>query len=153
MFKGCFMKGPFRRNNLMVFIFALIGMFCWGVAPLFVKLGLKDVDPLVGLAVRTTFTILIITSIMFINGSIFKLGSIPASALALLALEAVFATLIGDLAYFAAIKRGAVSLVTIIMSSSPLVTIIFSVLFLGEQITLARVAGAVLIILGIIIAL
>lgn len=147
------MTGPLRRNNLMVFILALIGMLCWGIAPLFVKLGLKGVDPLVGLAVRTTFTIIIITGIMFINGSIFKLGSIPAASLVLLALEAIFATLIGDLAYFAAIKRGAVSLVTIIMSSSPLVTIIFSVIFLGEQVTLARVAGAGLIILGIIIAL
>ena len=143
----------FRGNNLMVFIFAFIGMICWGVAPLFVKLGLKDIDPLVGLAIRTAFTIIVISGVMLINGSIFKLGSIPPKTFLLLGAEALLATLIGDLAYFAAVKRGAVSLVTIIMSSSPLVTIICSIIFLGEQITIARVLGAGLIILGIIIAI
>jgi len=143
----------FRGNNLMVFILAFIGMICWGVAPLFVKLGLKDIDPLVGLAIRTAFTIIVISGVMLINGSIFKLGSIPPKTFLLLGAEALLATLIGDLAYFAAVKRGAVSLVTIIMSSSPLVTIICSIIFLGEQITIARVLGAGLIILGIIIAI
>lgn len=136
----------------MVFILAFVGMICWGIAPLFVKLGLKNVDPLVGLAVRTTFTIIIISGWMLFDGSIFKLRNIPSSALVLLALEAIFATLIGDLAYFAAIKRGEVSLVTIIMACSPLITIVCSIFFLGEQVTLARLLGAGLIILGIVIA-
>jgi Predicted membrane protein len=137
----------------MVFILAFIGMICWGVAPLFVKLGLRDIDPLVGLAIRTAFTIIVISGVMLINGSIFELKNVPPKTFLLLAAEALLATLIGDLAYFAAIKRGAVSLVTIIMSSSPLVTIICSVIFLGEQVTSARVIGAALIILGIIIAI
>jgi bacterial/archaeal transporter family protein len=141
-----------RRNNVMVFLLAFIGMTCWGIAPLFVKLGLKDVNPLVGLAIRTAFTILILTSLMFIDGSFSKLKSISLSVFILLGIEAVLATLIGDLAYFAAIKRGSISLVTVIMASSPLVTIICSILFLGEQITLARAIGAGLIILGIVIA-
>lgn len=136
----------------MVFLLAFIGMTCWGIAPLFVKLGLKDINPLVGLAVRTTFTIIIIFGWMFIDGSILKLKSISSTALILLGIEALLATLIGDLAYFAAIKRGAVSLVTIIMSSSPLITIICSVIFLGEHISMSRIAGACLIILGIILA-
>lgn len=137
----------------MVFILALIGMICWGVAPLFVKLGLKGIDPLVGLGIRTAFTIIVISGVMLINGSIFDIKNIPPKTFLLLAAEALLATLIGDLAYFAAVKRGAVSLVTIIMSSSPLVTIICSVLFLGEQVTFSRVIGAALIILGIIIAI
>lgn len=142
-----------RGNNLMVFILAFIGMICWGVAPLFVKLGLKDIDPLVGLAIRTAFTIIVISGIMLVNGSFSKLGDIPVKTFLLLAAEALLATLIGDFAYFAAIKRGAVSLVTIIMSSSPLVTIICSIIFLGEKVTFARVIGAGMIILGIIIAI
>lgn len=137
----------------MVMLLAFIGMMCWGIAPLFVKLGLKDINPLSGLAIRTAFTIIVITGWMFIDGSIFKLKSISSPTLLLLAAEAVLATLIGDLAYFAAIKRGAVSLVTVIMSSSPLITIICSVLFLGEQVTFARVIGTGLIILGIVIAI
>lgn len=136
----------------MVFLFAFVGMICWGVAPIFVKLGLANLNPIVGLAIRTTITIIILTSWMFFDGSIYKLKEISLSAFVLLAIEAILATLIGDLAYFSAIKRGAVSLVTIIMASSPLVTIICSVIFLGEQITVSRIVGAVMIIAGIILA-
>lgn len=142
-----------RRQNLMVFLLAFIGMTCWGIAPLFVKLGLKDVNPLVGLAVRTAFTIVIISGIMLMDGSISNLKYIPSQALLLLAVEAILATLIGDLTYFAAIKMGAVSLVTIIMSCSPLITIVCSMIFLGEPVTLARIVGTGLIIIGIIIAI
>lgn len=136
----------------MYYLLAFIGMICWGIAPLFAKLGLKDVDPLTGLAVRTAFSLIIISSIMTINGSIFTLKSISSKALILLCVEAVFATIIGDLAYFAAIKKGDVSIVTIIMSSSPLVTILCATLFLGEPFTLPRTIGAVLIVIGIFIA-
>jgi uncharacterized membrane protein len=37
------------------------------------------------------------------------------------------------------------------MSSSPLITILCCVAFLGEQITLMRLIGAVLVIVGIIL--
>jgi transporter family protein len=136
----------------MYYLLAFVGMICWGIAPLFAKLGLKDVDPLMGLAVRTVFSLIIISSIMTINGSIFALKSISTKTLILLFIEAVLASSLGDLAYFAAIKKGDVSIVTIIMSSSPLVTILCATLFLGEPFTLPRVIGAVLIVIGIYIA-
>ncbi len=137
----------------MVILFSLIGMLCWGIAPLFLKLGLKDINPLIGLAIRTTFTLVIISGWMVINGGFFKLRTISSASFLLIVAEAIFATLIGDLAYFIAIKSGEVSLVTIIMCSSPLVTILCSIFFLGEQVTLARIIGLILIIVGVVIAL
>lgn len=137
----------------MVFLLSIIGMICWGIAPVFVKLGLKNIDPLLGLAIRTMFTAIFITGWMFFSGSISNVKNITSYTLLLLAIEAILATLIGDLSYFAAIKRGSVSLVTIIMSSSPLVTMICSVLFLGEQITAGRLIGAGFIITGIALIL
>ena len=135
----------------MVFIFALIGMFCWGITPIFLKIGLHNINPLVGLALRTMFTTGLLIGWMIISGTISQLKGIPFTSWFLIGLEAIIATLIGDLAYFAAIKWGEVSLVTIIMSSSPLVTILCSILFLGERITLERIAGAGLILIGIIL--
>ncbi|MFY9568271.1 MAG: DMT family transporter, partial [Acetivibrionales bacterium] len=76
---------------------------------------------------------------------------IPAGTWWLIGIEALLATLVGDLAYYAALKKGDVSLVTIVMSSSPLITILCSALFLGEHITLMRLIGAVLVIAGIIL--
>lgn len=133
----------------MVYILAVIGMICWGVAPVFVKIGLKDINPLVGLSIRTFFTAGVIALWMIINGSIVELKNIPLKTFVLLAIEATLATLIGDLCYFSAVKRGSVSVVTLIMSSSPLVTVLCSVLLLGEKITVWRIVGACFIIMGI----
>lgn len=144
---------PSTKNSLFVIISAFIGMICWGITPLFVKLGLKGIDPHIGLAIRTATTTIILTGWMILDGSFSKLGQVPAAALVFLIIEAFIATFVGDLAYFAAIKNGSVSLVAIILSCSPLVTMLLSALFLHESITGARVAGSLLIIGGIILAL
>jgi len=138
-------------KNKMVFLLALFGMVCWGIAPIFAKIGLKNVDPLSGLVLRTIIASSVVCGWVFLSGSFTKVSSIPANSWWLIAVEALLATLVGDLAYYAAIKKGDVSLVTIIMSSSPLITILCSVLFLGEQITMLRIIGAGLVMLGIVL--
>ncbi len=135
----------------MVIFLALFGMVCWGIAPVFAKIALKNIDPVAGLVLRTIFAASVVSGWVIVSGSFSKVSSIPASSWWLIGIEALLATLVGDLAYYAALKKGDVSLVTIIMSSSPLVTIMCAVLFLGEQITLIRAIGAALVILGIIL--
>ncbi len=135
----------------MVFLLALFGMVCWGIAPIFAKIGLKNVDPLSGLVLRTIIASSVVCGWVIFSGSFTKVSSIPANSWWLIAVEALLATLVGDLAYYAAIKKGDVSLVTIIMSSSPLITILCAVIFLGEQISTLRLIGAGLVMLGIIL--
>ncbi len=135
----------------MVVLLALFGMVCWGIAPIFAKLALKDIDPTAGLVLRTIFAASVVSGWVLLSGSFSKISSIPASAWWLIGIEALLATLVGDLAYYAALKKGDVSLVTIIMSSSPLITILCSVLFLDEQMTMLRVIGTGLVVLGIIL--
>jgi transporter family protein len=135
----------------MVIFLALFGMVCWGIGPVFAKIALKNIDPVAGLVLRTIFAASVVSGWVILSGSFSKVSSIPASSWWLIGIEAMLATIVGDLAYYAALKKGDVSLVTIIMSSSPLVTIICAVLFLGEKITLMRAIGAVLVILGIIL--
>jgi Predicted membrane protein len=144
-------KKSFGGKNTMVILLSLFGMICWGIAPIFAKVGLKNVDPMSGLILRTIMASSVVCGWVLVSGSFTKVSSIPANSWWLIAVEALLATLVGDLAYYAAIKKGDVSLVTIIMSSSPLVTILCSVLFLGEQITLIRIVGAGLVILGIVL--
>ena len=144
---------PSGKNNLFVIISAFIGMMCWGITPLFVKLGLKNLDPHIGLAIRTATTTIILTGWMIFDGSFAKLGQVSAAALIFLIIEAFIATFVGDLAYFAAVKNGSVSLVAIILSCSPLVTMLLSVLFLHETLTSAKIVGSLLIISGIVLTL
>lgn len=137
----------------MVFLLAIFGMICWGIAPIFAKIALENVNPIAGLTLRTLLAASVVSTWMVIGGSFTQVKDIPFKSWILIAVEAILATLIGDLAYFAAIKRGEVSLVTIIMSSSPLVTILFAAIFLGEKITFIRFIGAALIILGIVLVI
>lgn len=133
----------------MFYFLAILGMICWGVSPIFAKLGLRDINPLTGLAVRTIFTAIVITIWMCLNGSIVELKSISTKTLFLIVAEATLATLIGDLAYFAALKKGSASIVMLIMACSPIVTILCSVFFLNEKLSLNNIIGGILIIIGI----
>jgi transporter family protein len=92
-----------------------------------------------------------VASWVICSGSLSQVKSVTVNSWILIGIEAILATLVGDLAYYAAIKKGDVSFVTIIMSSSPLITILCSVVFLGEQITFVRLVGSCLILLGIIL--
>lgn len=142
-----------RYLNILVIIFSFVSMICWGVTPLFVKLGLKDIEPHAGLAIGASATVIILFGWMIADGSFSKIGQISSTALIFLILDAVLSSFIGDLAYFFAIKHGQVSLVATILSCSPLVTVILCALFLNETITAAKIIGAVLIVAGIIFTL
>lgn len=138
-------------HKKVVLFLSLFGMVCWGVAPVFAKAALKNIDPVAGLALRTIFAASVVSGWVIVSGSFSSVSRIPAGTWWLIGTEALLATLVGDLAYYAALKKGDVSLVTIIMSSSPLITILCSIAFLGEQITLVRLIGAALVIAGIIL--
>ncbi|MGR6836906.1 EamA family transporter [Syntrophomonas erecta] len=137
--------------EIIVFLLAIFGMICWGIAPIFAKVGLIGVNPLAGLVIRTLIAAGLVSSWVALSGSFSLVRNIPVNSWILLAIEAILATLVGDLAYYAAIKKGEVSFVSVVMASSPLVTMLCATIFLGEQITATRVVGASFIILGIIL--
>ncbi|MGS0746059.1 EamA family transporter [Syntrophomonas erecta subsp. sporosyntropha] len=137
--------------EIIVFLLAIFGMICWGIAPIFAKVGLIGVNPLAGLVIRTLIAAGLVSSWVALSGSFSLVKNIPVNSWILLAIEAILATLVGDLAYYAAIKKGEVSFVSVVMASSPLVTMLCATIFLGEQITATRVVGASFIILGIIL--
>ncbi|MBC7765502.1 MAG: DMT family transporter [Hyphomonadaceae bacterium] len=133
----------------MTFWLAIFGMICWGIAPLFAKVALTNVNPVAGLLLRTIFAATLICSWLGVKDSVIQIKSIPTNMWVLILIEAILATLVGDLAYFAAIKRGDVSMVSIIMASSPIVTLAGAAIFFGEPITYMRIVGAVFVVIGI----
>lgn len=128
---------------------ALFAMICWGLAPVFGKLGLSKIDPLSGLIIRTYISAALLTGFIFRKGIIAPFREISLKSAIFLGIEGILATLVGDLAYYAAIKYGDVSFVTIVMSCSPIISIVTAILFLNEQITLYRLIGTILIVVGL----
>ncbi len=133
------------------FIIALFGAVCWGLAPLFGKVGLRGVNPMDGIVARTIITVLFVGGWAVASGSFSRLSMIPTKRWFYLAIEAFFATFAGDLAYYASIKRGDIGQTSLVFASSPLITMWVGWYFLGESLSLPKVVGAALITIGVVL--
>lgn len=80
----------------MVFWISIFGMICWGIAPIFAKIGLNGINPMLGLIVRTMFAGTLITGWMVISGSFYQIKNISFFAFVMIAIEALLATLVGE---------------------------------------------------------
>ncbi|MGE5415506.1 MAG: EamA family transporter [Acidobacteriota bacterium] len=133
-------------------ILAVFAMVCWGLAPLFGKLGLNGIHSMTALSIRTLFAASMIVGwnvVTHAGGERYQF--VTLKGLLFIGLEALLATLIGDLAYFMALKQGNINQVTLIMSSSPLITMAAAYFFLNERVSMTQAAGAMLIIGGLVL--
>lgn len=128
---------------------SLLGALCWGLAPIAGKVGLSGVDPLAGLALRTLLASALVLGFVVGAGALHHLNAIPFRAWLPIGVEALLATLAGDLAYYAALKHGRASSVALVMSASPLVTVAAAWWWMGEPVAWVKVLGALLIVAGV----
>jgi transporter family protein len=133
----------------MVFLLAILGMLCWGASPIFGKIGLANMNPMLGLIIRTYIAAILITLWVIFRGFSGQIQVVTMKEITFIAIEAILATLVGDWAYYAALKHGEVSFVTIVMACSPIVSIITAMLFLDEKMTIYRLAGTLMVIGGL----
>lgn len=129
--------------------FALLGAFCWGIAPLFAKLALLEVSATTVLVARTFLAGGLVAPWVIYQGGLGYFLSIPPKAWFLLAVEAFFTAVAGDLAYYKALKYGHPAEVNLIISSAPFITLIFSGLLFSEKISWNKALGGLLICLGV----
>lgn len=140
---------PGGEARLYEVVLALFGAVCWGLAPVAGKVGLATIDPVVGLALRTLMASALVLGFLTGTGGWNHLDAIPWRAWLPIGIEALLATLAGDLAYYAALKHGDASAVALVMAASPLVTVAAAAWWLGEPLSWPRILGAVLIVAGV----
>lgn len=136
---------------MKIYFFALLAMLFWGTAPILGKLGLSKVSPLVGLSIRTFAIALILLIYGLLSGEIIKIIDIDKKDILLLVGEGILASLLGHLAYFFALKYGEASKVVPFIAAYPLVTLVIGLLILNEGFSWQKIAGSVLIALGILL--
>ncbi len=136
---------------MYAFILAILGAICWGIAPMFGKVGLKGIHPLDGLAARTVVTVILVGGWALSHGTAARITSVPLRGWLFLAAEAFFATFAGDLAYYAAIKSGQVGPTVLVLSASPLITLWMGWQFMGETLSALKLLGAGFLIVGVIL--
>ncbi len=134
----------------MWWIYALLSALFASLTTILAKAGIKDVDSDLATAIRTLVIMVITWTIVFFKGNFSMLaGSLTKNNIIFLLLSGV-ATGLSWLFYFKALQLGKVSQVAPVDKLSVALTIILSVLFLNESLTLKTALGAILITGGVL---
>jgi bacterial/archaeal transporter family protein len=135
-------------------IYAFASAVFAGLTSVVAKAGLKTLGADVGLAVRTVFVLVfVVLNLLLWTGAEKTSEALRAAgwrSIALLALSALMTTL-SWICYYRAMKDGTVSFVSLVDKGSILVTIVLSILLLGEPMTWRVGAGAALITGGLLV--
>lgn len=130
-------------------ILLILTALCWGSAPILEKIGLAKISPLNAIAIRSFTITAVLATFMLLTGRIKALIAVDTKSLFLFAFSGVLAGLLGMWAYLGALRLQPTSKIVPIAAAYPLVTALLSVLILKEGITLPRLGGTILIIIGI----
>ncbi|AFK22270.1 DMT family transporter [Pyrococcus sp. ST04] len=132
-------------------LLALTSALCWGSASVLIRIGLKDKSPIAANLVRLYFSATTYLILFLVLGNYSEIASMPLKYHLIAFISAQFGFVIGDYFYFSALKSLGVSRTVPITSTYPLWTLIWAYLFLGREITVKIILGAVLVVLGIVI--
>ncbi len=132
----------------MWWIFALLSALFAALTALFAKMGVKNIDSNLATAVRTTVVMLLVWAIVTYKGNLSSIQTFSKNTWVFLILSGL-STGLSWLFYFKAIQLGKLSQVAPIDKLSLVLTIVFSVMFLGEEISMKAAIGAILIVAGV----
>lgn len=134
----------------MWWIFALLSAFFAACTAIFAKVGIKNMNTELAVAIRTVVILIMAWAIAFARGGFNSFQSLTKSNLWFLALSGI-TTGLSWIFYFHALRTGKVAQVASVDKLSLALTIIFSAFFLGEVIDIKTAIGASCIIIGAII--
>jgi transporter family protein len=133
--------------KLMLFLF-LTTLF-WGIAAIFDKLALGKTTPLSGLMVRQFILTGILLAVGVGSGRLGSMGGMDLRTMVLFGLSGICGGAVGLWTYYHALKLGGASLVVPITATYPLITVLLGWLILQEGITVSRILGTALIVVGV----
>lgn len=134
----------------MWWIYALLSAFFAALTAIFAKVGIKGVDTDLATAIRTVVILVIAWGIAFFRGGASTIYTLTKQNIIFLCLSGI-ATGLSWIFYFKALQIGKVSQVAPVDKMSVALAIIFSVIFLGETLSVKMAIGATLIIAGTIV--
>ncbi len=131
-------------------VFAFLSAIFAALTSILAKIGIKDVNSNLATAIRTTVILLFSWGIVFAQGLLPKISTLPKNTWIFLVLSGI-ATGLSWLFYFRALQLGEASKVVPIDKLSLVLTIILAGIFLHEKITLPILFGSVLMTAGALI--
>ena len=131
-------------------LYALISMLFAGFTSVIAKLGLSGISAELGLTIRTCFVFLFVVAFAGLVVPISQVAGLTRGNYLWLGLSGV-TTAVSWVFYYKAIKEGEVSTVALIDKGSMVVAVLLAFFILKEQITARTLAGASLMIVGLIV--
>ena len=130
-------------------MFSVLAALLWGVAPVFEKTGLIKISSLAGLTIRYIAITTILLVVSFLTSAGKEIIQADFKTLLFIVISGILAGLLGMWSYFQALKYWEASRVVPIAGAYPLIAFLFSLLILGESLTLQKGIGVIFIVLGV----
>ena len=134
----------------MWWLYALLSAVFASLTAIFAKIGVTNVNSNLATAIRTIIILLVAWGIVLARGEAKNIAGISRYNLLFLVISGV-ATGLSWIFYFKALQVGKVSQVASVDKFSVALTIILSVIFLNEALTIKTAIGAALIIAGTLV--
>ena len=134
----------------MWWIYALLSALFASLTAIFAKVGVENVNSNLATAIRTVVILVIAWAIVFFRGETKELAAISKHSLLFLIISGV-ATGLSWIFYFKALQMGKVSQVAPVDKLSVALTIVLSVIFLHESLSIKAAIGATLIVAGTVL--
>ncbi|MGI5818453.1 MAG: EamA family transporter [Armatimonadota bacterium] len=151
----------------IAFVYALIAVLAWGLAPIFDKILKQGLSSWTAVFLRTIVVMVIITIAAIHSGALVEIremfaqgeaahgeGNTPVPAWLIIVAaigSAMLAGLIGQVAYYHALGHADASRVVPITAAYPMVAALAAIALFREPITVPKLAGTMLIVAGIIL--
>jgi transporter family protein len=130
-------------------VYALLSAFFASLVAIFGKIGIKDVDSNLAVAIRTIIIVFFAWGVVLLQGNASDMFKISKYSMTFIVLSAL-ATGASWMFYYKALQLGEVSRVAPIDKLSIALTIILAFVFLAEKPTLGNVLGGTLVTLGVL---
>ncbi|MFH0939578.1 MAG: EamA family transporter [Planctomycetota bacterium] len=134
---------------MKLIIFLLLTNLFWGMAAIFDKLALGKTSPFTGMMVRQFILTGILLAVGVGSGRLGNLGTLDGRSIVLFGLSGICGGAAGLWTYYHALRLGGASLVVPITATYPLIAVLLSWLILQESLTVSRIIGTALIVLGV----
>ncbi len=132
--------------------YALLSALCASLTALFSKLGVRNINSDLATAIRVSFILVLVWGIALASGATREIREIAPRTLLFLLFSAI-ATGLSWLFYFKALQLGDVSKVAPVDKLSVPLTILLSIILLGESASLKTLLGGALITAGSLVLL
>lgn len=130
---------------------ALLVASIWGVTPIFEKLSLVKASPFTVITIRFIFTTICLVIVSFVSGKYKDFATVDGKTFLWIILAGFLGGIVGLFLYFVALKQDFTSRIVPIAATFPLFTVLYAFIFLREGISINRLAGAILIVFGLVL--